>query len=1378
MRLLHVNMTLLRVSHFVQFLHRYTLLAECCQRCLVTRSGAIRRLSDNRLHLQRKHVSMAVQKTEDAKKRVLKQSQLLNVLEARIQQLQCDGILEVQKSKVDLLQAPSSARRIFSGENSRNTPAVKADIPKLAQKSQPSPWMEKLTLESKNKLKTWNTLKQKMKKKVTEKPKEKQLNSQVKHKHPATAFKTISTPNNNTVIRSDKISTVVSPIKISAATTETIITESKSATQKKHSSKKKHSQKEVKVPCQTTFKTISTSKSDMNIRSDKMSAGVSPVKISAATAGTIVTKSASQKKQKTKKKESKKEVPSPKTQMTAEELARVKELERKLSQKVHHLSYLGQPKGHRQGAEFASSDLRSSIVSYLETCVFAGNIDLAEHFLLSQHKRRSRRALLNTDVYNIMMRVWAKKGILNPISSLFILLEEAGLRPNAVSYSAALECMGRSANCPPQLISRCLSHMKQDGLSLDDIFSQCVFQLDERDMVLKAVHTIHPDYQPAPAPALPAIQSYSSLVEDFYEKRYNHQYPKLDFTREELQERFKFQFSMEQACTVTIDSVEADKPITENMAKMRALLVEQRAHWRKVLLQAWRESKMVQAKTNTMDFKLNLYPYFCVLEDSAYVDIMIQSVASIPPSGESLLILAKGLGTQVYTKYLILQKCRNDVLEKLGNIYNAYIDLLAKDTKVCNVLPREQWSKLEAECPSGPTLQGCESSWPDMIILELGTYLLDLMVNNLKINSDILNPAHTRKRIPILYHMYTFRSTRQIGFIKPHPILTQMQQEATETHLTFDSYVMPMRCPPVPWTSAKLGAYLMTPTKLMRTIDGATQHYELLERCQNLHAALDSLNQLGNCAWKINKPVLDIIISIFNDRGSDKLDIPPPLSEAPKVTHFNPKDASLTASEKAQLKREVVNARKKCSEMHSLRMDALYKLSIANHIRDEVFWFPHNMDFRGRTYPCPPYFNHLGNDVTRSVLLFAEGKPLGPKGLDWLKIHLVNLTGLKKKSSLQGRLEYANSIMEDILDSADNPMNGKKWWMDADELWQTLACCMEIANAVRSPDPAQFISHFPVQQDGSCNGLQHYAALGRDIIGATSVNLVPCDLPQDVYSGVAQQVEEFRARDAESGLKIAQILEGFISRKVVKQTVMTVVYGVTRYGGRLQIEKRLKEIDEFPKMYVWEASHYLVRQVFSGLKEMFTGTREIQDWLTESARLISKTGHSVQWVTPLGLPIIQPYHRARRLVLKSTIQQLNIPINHDTKQKPDTMKQKNAFPPNFIHSLDSTHMMLTALHSYSYGLTFVSVHDCFWTHALTVDTMNKVCREQFVALHSQPILQELSDYLLHIYCTDLSPDTNNKKYLEYQRLMLLLAKVPQTGDLDLNQVNESTYFFS
>lgn len=38
---------------------------------------------------------------------------------------------------------------------------------------------------------------------------------------------------------------------------------------------------------------------------------------------------------------------------------------------------------------------------------------------------------------------------------------------------------------------------------------------------------------------------------------------------------------------------------------------------------------------------------------------------------------------------------------------------------------------------------------------------------------------------------------------------------------------------------------------------------------------------------------------------------------------------------------------------------------------------------------------------------------------------------------------------------------------------------------------------------------------------------------------------------------------------------MTTVYGVTRYGARLQITKQLKDIDDFPKDLVWQAAAYL-----------------------------------------------------------------------------------------------------------------------------------------------------------------------------------------------------------
>lgn len=278
----------------------------------------------------------------------------------------------------------------------------------------------------------------------------------------------------------------------------------------------------------------------------------------------------------------------------------------------------------------------------------------------------------------------------------------------------------------------------------------------------------------------------------------------------------------------------------------------------------------------------------------------------------------------------------------------------------------------------------------------------------------------------------------------------------------------------------------------------------------------------------------------------------------------------------------------------------------------------------------PPHFNHLGGDLTRSLHLFAKGQPLGEHGLDWLKIHLINLTGLKKRSSVAERLAFANEILPLIIDSAENPLTGCKWWMESDEPWQTLSCAIEIANALRSPDPTRFISHFPVHQDGSCNGLQHYAALGRDQFGAESVNLHPADRPQDVYSDVAALVEKQRAKDALEGHEIAKLLEGYVGRKTVKQTVMTYVYGVTRFGAKLQIYKRLKETETFPKEKAFSAAIYLTQKTFLSIQEMFTETRAIQDWLTDSARVISRVYEKpVEWVTPLGFPVIQPYHKVK-----------------------------------------------------------------------------------------------------------------------------------------------------
>ncbi len=46
--------------------------------------------------------------------------------------------------------------------------------------------------------------------------------------------------------------------------------------------------------------------------------------------------------------------------------------------------------------------------------------------------------------------------------------------------------------------------------------------------------------------------------------------------------------------------------------------------------------------------------------------------------------------------------------------------------------------------------------------------------------------------------------------------------------------------------------------------------------------------------------------------------------------------------------------------------------------------------------------------------------------------------------------------------------------------------------------------------------------------------------------------------------------------------------------------------------------------------------------------------------------------------LKTALQAITLIEHTDPNKEPNVRKQETAFPPNFIHSLDSSHMMLTA----------------------------------------------------------------------------------------------------
>ena len=114
-------------------------------------------------------------------------------------------------------------------------------------------------------------------------------------------------------------------------------------------------------------------------------------------------------------------------------------------------------------------------------------------------------------------------------------------------------------------------------------------------------------------------------------------------------------------------------------------------------------------------------------------------------------------------------------------------------------------------------------------------------------------------------------------------------------------------------------------------------------------------------------------------------------------------------------------------------------------------------------------------------------------------------------------------------------------------------------------------------------------------------------------------------------------------------------------------------------------------------------------------------------MSPLGLPCCQPYkYVSTKFYIETVLQKITMAENLD-RQPVNKSKNQTAFPPNFVHSIDSTHMMLTAVDCYQKNLTFAAVHDSYWTHAGDVNIMAKILRKQFVDLHSSPLIETLDE---------------------------------------------------
>lgn len=683
-----------------------------------------------------------------------------------------------------------------------------------------------------------------------------------------------------------------------------------------------------------------------------------------------------------------------------------------------------------------------------------------------------------------------------------------------------------------------------------------------------------------------------------------------------------------------------------------------------------------------------------------------------------------------------------------------------------------------------------ESGWSSREQVLLGTKLIDVFMSIAKVRDSSDN------FVPAVNHVMRYRksSNTKVGMLQlTDPAVEVLQQEAPSLVESVQPKQQPMVITPRPWTSPTEGAYLRCSSYLVKRSPGSHREVEKLLQSADLSQLFDGLNVLGSQPWRVNRSVLDVAQTLWDRGGGIAGLVTKTNCEVPKRKHFLA--AELAAFEKRKVERELWGpcesddddsdneefdekralrklrterrkAQKHNRELVSLRADTEHRMRQAQCFSGEDrIWLPHNVDFRGRAYPMSVHLQHMGCDLTRALLGFAKpGVPLGERGVYWLKVHLANLLG-GDKLAFHERIDFAEDNMEQAIKTGRDPLaeSNLEWWSSMEDPFQLLAVCSEIAEAVgryggqRSMEA--FESALPVSMDGSCNGLQHYAALGRDVEGGAQVNLVPNDRPQDVYTGIAKLVGEKVEQLAAQGDEFGLMMRGKVSRKVVKQTVMTSVYGVTPIGARQQIMNRLSEIDGLPEDKLFSASYKLARMTLSSLGDIFAGATETMSWLYDSAQRISKKGHKVQWTTPVGLPVMQPYRRSERKVVRTLMQRVTLQKSGEHSPV-STERQRSAFPPNFVHSIDSAHMLLTALSCKQNGLQFASVHDSFWTNAAHVDILHRVLREEFIQLHSRDLLSELKESFL----------------LRYDDVDF--AELPSRGQLDLSVVRDSPYFFS
>lgn len=640
--------------------------------------------------------------------------------------------------------------------------------------------------------------------------------------------------------------------------------------------------------------------------------------------------------------------------------------------------------------------------------------------------------------------------------------------------------------------------------------------------------------------------------------------------------------------------------------------------------------------------------------------------------------------------------------------------------------------------------------WDKAGKLQIGTLLMELAIKSTGIVELVtLTEGHHNKA----HHLVGTEKTRK---------WMSNQHEYCQAMLPL---YMPMLCKPNDWISPFSGGYM---THRMDMIKTPNKNY--LEELENLEMPMvyTALNALQGTAWRINRKVLEVLKDVWNiGDARAKLPNKDPLPVPNKPFDIDDNEESLK------------EWKKKAASIHTKNNRNLSKVSgvgqkiylAEKYLEETEFFYVWTLDWRGRAYPVGTILHPQSDDSGKALIEFAHGKPLGALGWKWLAVQLANTWG-EDKCSYQDRIKWATDNEALIIEYASDPL-GNQGWMDADSPFCFLATCFEWAGYKKSGDA--HICHLQIQVDGSCNGLQNFSGLLLDSEGGAATNLIPSEIPSDIYGIVAKRASEVMAKDAAAGKPEAKVLLGKYGRNWTKKNTMTYAYSVSQYGMTDQVMTDLRKFIEeggaldLTDTDMFKTAAYLSSINRHAIETTVVAAKEAMDWLKEVARLAASDGLPVWWTSPSGLVIQQSYmdtlgQRVRCMCggkrTEFIIQVEGTKING--------RKQSAGIAPNYIHANDGAHLARTIGFGVAKGITdFSFIHDSYGTHACDMDLMSTLLRESFIEQYTPNLLEK--------FRTEIVTQLVNSGS---QEIADQIPPIPAMGTLNLEDVRNSRYFFA